>query len=85
MEEYADKVGKLNKNLNFINKIGKEKEREYIFNTRLHLAREEGIEQGLEQGKINLIENMLKNDLTVEEISKLTNLSVDEINNLLEH
>ena len=85
VEEYADKVGKLNKNLNFINKIGKEREREYVFNTRLHLAREEGIEQGLEQGKINLIENMLKNDLTVEEISKLTNLSVDEINNLLEH
>ena len=44
MEEYADKVGKLNKNLNFINRIGKEKEREYVY-----LAREVGIEQGFEQ------------------------------------
>ena len=44
MEEYADQVGKLNENLNFVNKIGKEKEREYVY-----LAREVGIEQGLEQ------------------------------------
>lgn len=50
VEEYADKVGRLNKNPNFINTIGKEKEREYMFNTAVEVAREQGIEQGLEQG-----------------------------------
>ena len=47
---------------------------------------EQGIEQGIEQGKVeerrNLIINMLKNEMETSFISKITNLSEEEINKL---
>ena len=38
-------------------------------------AREQGIEQGIEQ----VIKNMLRNNISIEEINKMTNISIDII------
>lgn len=46
-------------------------------------AREEGLEEGIEQGKIQLIRGMHKNEMPLEDIAKFTGLSTEEIRKLL--
>ena len=63
---------------------------ELIRNTEIEEAKEEGyeegIEQGIEQGKEETIKetviNMLKMNINIDTISKVTNLSIDEINKI---
>ena len=90
VEEYMDKIEKLNEDPIFINWISKEEDERKIRNTELSLAKEEGIKEGIEQGieqgintgKKELINSMIKNGISIEEISKLTGLSIDEISKL---
>ena len=83
VEEYMDKIEKLNEDPIFINWISKEEDERKIRNTELSLAEEKGIEKGIEQGintgKKEVANAMLKDGMEVKEISKLTGLSVDEI------
>ena len=83
VEEYMEKIERLNQNPMFINWITKEKDEEMIKNTQIRRATEEGISQGISQGidagKSELINTMLKNGASIEQISKLTDLSIDEI------
>ncbi|SFI05844.1 conserved hypothetical protein (putative transposase or invertase) [Bacillus sp. 71mf] len=46
-------------------------------------SKKEGIEQGIEQGKIQLIRGMHKNGMPLEDIAKFTGLSTEEIRKLL--
>ncbi len=46
-------------------------------------AREEGLEEGIEQGKIQLIRGMHKNGMPLEDIAEFTGLSTEEIRKLL--
>ena len=82
VEEYMDKIEKLNEDPIFINWISKEEDERKIRNTELSLAKEEGIEQGINTGKKELINSMIKNGISIEEISKSTGLSIDEISEL---
>lgn len=87
VEEYKNKVCDLNDSPNFINTIGKERERELVHNTALELAKEEGIERGIEQGEykkqIEMAKTMLElNKLSIEDISKITELSIEELEEL---
>lgn len=52
-----------------------------IHRKNVYLAKEEGIEQGIEQGKIEVARN-LKDVFSVEEISQRTGLSIDLIKSL---
>ena len=56
-------------------------------NTDLKYARKEGIEEGikegLEEGRRSLINKMLENGATVEQIAKMLNVDVAEIENML--
>ena len=45
----------------------------------LDTAREEGIKEGAEQKKIEIVKNMLKEGLELKTISRLTNLTIEEI------
>lgn len=47
-------------------------------------GREEGIEKGIEKGQKLLIQNMLKKDMTFEEISNITELPIESIQQLLD-
>lgn len=50
---------------------------------KLAHAREEGLEEGIEKGKIQLIRGMHKNGMLLEDIAKFTGLSTEEIRKLL--
>ena len=43
------------------------------------LGIEQGIEQGIEKGIEQVIKNMLRNNISIEEINKMTNISIDII------
>ena len=46
---------------------------------RFALVEEDAFERGMEQSKLNIIEEMLKNNADLEFISKVTGKSIDEI------
>ena len=71
VEEYMEKIERLNQNPMFINWITKEKDEEMIKNTQIRRAKD--------TGKRELVNTMLKNGASIEQISKLTDLSIDEI------
>lgn len=60
---------------------------EYDYATDIEVQREEAFEKGLSQGeyqaKIETAKNMLLYGDSIEKISKVTSLSIDEINNLM--
>ena len=60
---------------------------EYDYATDIEVQREEAFEKGVSQGeyqaKIETAKNMLLYGDSVEKISKVTSLSVDEIKNLM--
>ncbi len=48
-------------------------------------AKEEGKAEGIEQGQLKLINSMLENGISLEQISKMTNLSLEELNKLIKN
>ena len=46
-------------------------------------GREIGIEQGIEQNTEDMILSMIKNNIDIQTISKITNKSIEEINNII--
>ena len=89
--DYMEKIERLNQNPMFINWITKEKDEEMIKNTQLRRAKEDGISQGITQGihqgmdagKKEVAKSMLEDGMDVEKISKLTGLSINEIQKLI--
>ncbi|MEH7149193.1 Rpn family recombination-promoting nuclease/putative transposase, partial [Bacillus thuringiensis] len=51
---------------------------------KLAHAREVGIEEGMEKGKIQLIRGMHKNGMDIEDIAKFTNMELSEIRHILD-
>ena len=51
--------------------------------TAIDEAREEGLEQGLEQGRKQLVCKMVSRGITLEMISEMTDLSIEEIKSML--
>ena len=46
---------------------------------------EEGEKSGIRKGKLSIIRNLLNSGMKLDEISKITGLSQEEINNLLDN
>ena len=78
---------RLNKEDVFIYDITPEEEEKYIQNTKKNIARKEGLAEVRAEGelnaKINIAKKLLKNNYTIDEIVKLTELSKDQVKNLL--
>ena len=53
-----------------------------VLNTKIRNAKEEGIQQGLEQGKIDTAKKMLEKNMDINIISEITGLTTEEITNL---
>jgi len=99
MEEYVKEALDASSNEEIVGLYDKELHEERLKNTLIReereRAREEGIRQGIEEGikegieqgileeKKIVAKNMLENGLDIEMIIKCTNLSKEEINNLL--
>ena len=79
MEKLSKKVKKLNQDPDIIDVII-ENEDELIANTMY----EKGINQGIEQNKIEIAKKMLYKGMKIEDIIELTGLSKEEISNLKE-
>lgn len=78
MEKLKDEATKLNNDDDFVKFMSDEDEERLLKNSYI----QEGFEQGIEQQTIELTKNMLKENIDINQISKITGLSTDEINNL---
>ena len=50
--------------------------------SELNAAKKKGREEGIKEGKIEIVRNMKKSGLDIESIAKLTGLSIDEIESI---
>ena len=74
---------RLNKEDVFIYDITPEEEEKYIQNTEKNIARREGLKEVELNAKVNIAKKLLKDNYTIDEIVKLTELSKDQVKNLL--
>ena len=96
VKEYMDYMDKINKDPKFISMITAEDDQRKIHNSELRYAKEVGLEQGIKQGieqgieqgkhdnKIEIAKNLLKMNMSIEDIIKATNLDIEEIKNIQE-
>lgn len=83
LKEYGKRVIELNNDESFTWDISPEDDERYLMNARLAEAEERGIETGAEKRNIEIVKNFYKMGLSIENIAKGTNLSVDEVNEIL--
>lgn len=92
VREVYRRLKEINESEIFIPKISREESEEMVFNTRLELAEEKGLEQGLEKGleqgslekQIEIAKNMLNANYALEEVAKITKLNIKKIERLKE-
>ena len=91
VSKYMKEVNTVNEDPEFREYISYEEDQRKIRNTLIEQANEakqkgyeEGLEQGINSNKIEIAKNMLKESQDLEFISRVTNLSVSEINELVE-
>ena len=90
VDKYITKVTIVNDDPEFQKYMSEEEDKRKIQNSLLSEAKEEGISQGIEQGYTSGIndgikqtaKNLLSMNMPLEDISKATGLSVEEINKL---
>ena len=92
---YKGELMRLNSDADFVWDITEEEDAQKLFNTRMYLAEKEGlekgmaqgmaqgIEQGIEQKNIDVIKNMLSLNASIEDITKVVELSVDEVKKII--
>lgn len=96
VEEFNDKITKLNEAETFQSAMTYEEDQKLILNTEKKLSFNEGMEEGRTEGKqegiqegkeersVEIARRMLSDGISSENISKYTGLSVTEINNLVD-
>ena len=94
VKKYMEELVKVNEDADFLNFISVEKDNMMIENSirdeatkkglkeGLEKGLEQGLERGTEQSKNEIAKNMLKENMDISLISKLTGLSNEQINNL---
>ncbi len=87
MSEYRKDALAASEDEEIIGLYDKELHLEMLRNTELYEAEQKGMEQGIEQGieeeKLSMVKAMLKEKLDISLISKITGLSIEEINQLI--
>ncbi|MBR1413420.1 MAG: hypothetical protein IJ574_01970 [Bacilli bacterium] len=79
VHKFMEIMTNINKDPAFRIYMTEEEEREIIHNTELEEAKEQGIEQGIEQRNIEIAKNLIKENINIELISKTTGLSIEEV------
>lgn len=82
MEEFKKKVEKLNEDHEFIEYMSQEEDMKKLRNTWKKHYKNEGMKEGIEQEKLDIAKNMLKEELDISLISKLTGLTENQIKDL---
>ena len=78
VDKYITNVTIVNNDPEFQKYMSEEEDKRKIQNSLLSEAKEEGISQGIEQ----TAKNMLKKNMSIEDISEITGLSINEIKSL---
>ena len=86
VDKYITNVTIVNDNPEFQKYMSEEEDKKKIQNSLLSEARENGINDGISKGasqeKVNIAKNMLNKSISIEDISDITGLSVEEIENI---
>ena len=90
VDKYITNVTIVNDNPEFQKYMSEEEDKRKIQNSLISEAKNEGISEGIEQGisqgiseeKVNIAKNLLSMNMPIEDISKATGLSLEEIKNL---
>jgi len=82
MEDFKENVIDINDNDIYKDILSKEKDNMMVIEAGLHYAKEEGIEEGRCEEKIEVAKKMLEEDIDIEKIVKVTGLSKEEIKKL---
>ena len=90
VDKYITNVTIVNDDPEFQKYMSEEEDKKKIQNSLLSEAKEEGISQGISQGYTSGIndgikqtaKNMLKRNMSIEDISEITDLSIEEIKKL---
>ena len=86
MEKFKEEVEKLNNDEEMVFFLSQEEDNRKLRNTIIAEAKQEGLAKGIKEGKkeekINIAKNMLKENIDMETIKKVTSLTKQEIENL---
>ena len=82
MEEYKDNIKRLNEDVEFTEWISREEDVRKVTNTLIDNAKEEGEKVGIKSKAIEIAKKLINKNFSKEEVSDITGLSIDEINNI---
>ena len=82
VKKLKEKLKKLNQNKEFVSFLSREEDIEFQMNSERSEGIDEGINIGKIEGKIEIAKNMLQMKFDINSISKVTGLSLKEIENL---
>ena len=82
MNEAIDALEKISQDEKIIGLYDAEKIDRKVYNTKILSARQEGIEEGKKEEKIEIARNLINENVDIEIIKKGTNLTLDEIENI---
>ena len=84
VDKYITNVTIVNDNPEFQKYMSEEEDKRKIQNSLISEAKNEGISQGISEEKNNVAKNLLSMNMLIEDISKATGLSIEEIKNIKE-
>ena len=82
MDKYISEIKKVNGKTVFKRFISYEQDKEFIKNSELSEAKDEGIKEGSYDKQIEIAKNLLNENMDIKTISKVTGLSIENINKL---
>ena len=82
VREFMSEIERVNENPEFRVYMTEEEDKRKIFNSEMREARETGLKEGKEEGIKEITKSLLNSTLSLEDISKYTGLSIDEIKSL---
>lgn len=82
VDKYITNVTIVNDNPEFQKYMSEEEDKRKVQNSLISEAKNEGLSEGENKKSIEIAENMLKKNMSMEDISEITGLAVEEINKL---
>ena len=82
VDKYITNVTIVNDDPEFQRYMSEEEDKRKIHNSLLSEARENGFNDGISQEKVNIAKNILNKNMSIEDISEIIGLSIEEIKNI---
>lgn len=83
VKTFNEKITELNEQETFQSAMTYEEDQKLILNTEKHISFNEGVEQGSREKQLEIAKSMFNEKLPVETILKCTNLTIEELNSLI--